>query len=416
MSEFVVIRLTENDGPVDWLIANSSGAQVTAPGHNRLEEIASIIDARGVIVLVPAEDVISTTVSIPARAGAKIRTALPFAMEEDLAEDIEDLHFAIGQRKDNGRIPVAVVAREKLRAWVERLAAAGIEASKIVPINHGLAKIPGTLSLIIDDDLVMFNDGEDRDFVMASIKPSDVLVLAGELDVEDSDEEQSGGHVVAFCTAEQDARLAHDWIVLRHEMHSVDVNILADSVFPKLAVTVAAGNGINLLQNEFGRKTEYSSLIRPWRIAAALLLAFGALALVSKSVDYYQLQNTEVLLRDQFTAQYREIKPDDTREVVDPGRTIESLRRSLGGGAATQIFLPSIRELAAALAANPDINIETISYRAGVVDLRLTAPNVATLDNIQKAVSASGRFQASIQRTDQIADRIDGRIQIREGS
>ena len=73
-----------------------------------------------------------------------------------------------------------------------------------------------------------------------------------------------------------------------------------------------------------------------------------------------------------------------------------------------------LRQLGGAMAANSAAEIETISYRAGVIDLRLTAPDVATLDKIQKAVSASGRFQASIQSTDQVADKINGRIQIRE--
>ena len=71
-------------------------------------------------------------------------------------------------------------------------------------------------------------------------------------------------------------------------------------------------------------------------------------------------------------------------------------------------------ELGAALAADSAAQIETISYRAGVINLRLIVPDVATLDRIQQAVSASGRFQASIESFDQIADKIDGRIQIRE--
>ncbi|MCP5093443.1 MAG: hypothetical protein GY949_21240 [Gammaproteobacteria bacterium] len=66
------------------------------------------------------------------------------------------------------------------------------------------------------------------------------------------------------------------------------------------------------------------------------------------------------------------------------------------------------------MAQNTAATIETISYRAGVVDARITSPDVATLDNIQKSVSASGRFQASIQSTDQVADKISSRLQIRE--
>ena len=145
-----------------------------------------------------------------------------------------------------------------------------------------------------------------------------------------------------------------------------------------------------------------------------LLLGLAVMAVAMKGVDYYRLLQDESSLRAQFNAEYRLIRPGDTREILDPVATVVSLRRSVGGSAAPQVFLPSLRELGAAMSENSAAQIETISYRAGVIDLRLTAPDVATLDNIQKAVSASGRFQASIQSTDQVADKINGRIQIRE--
>jgi len=220
--------------------------------------------------------------------------------------------------------------------------------------------------------------------------------------------------LIAFCAAEREESLSHDWIALRHELHSVDVNVLPDGVLPKLAVTVAAGHGINLLQGQYGKKTEYSVLFRPWKAAAMLLLGLAVIAVGMKGVDYYRLLQDESSLRAQFNSEYRLIRPDDTREILDPVATVVSLRRSVGGSAAPQVFLPSLRELGAAMADNSAAQIETISYRAGVIDLRLTAPDVATLDNIQKAISASGRFQASIQSTDQVADKINGRIQIRE--
>ena len=79
-----------------------------------------------------------------------------------------------------------------------------------------------------------------------------------------------------------------------------------------------------------------------------------------------------------------------------------------------QVFLPSLQQLGSALQQNKSAEIEAISYRAGVIDVRLTAPDVATLDNIQKIVSTSGRFSASIQSTDQVGDKVSSRIQIRE--
>ena len=102
-------------------------------------------------------------------------------------------------------------------------------------------------------------------------------------------------------------------------------------------------------------------------------------------------------------------------EVVDPVGTVNSLRRSqVSVAAGPQVFLPSLYQLSEALQQNPAARIEAISYRAGMVDIRLTAPDVATLDSIQRLVSASGRFGATILSTDQLGDKVSSRIQIRE--
>jgi general secretion pathway protein L len=414
MSEYVVIRLAAEDPAVEWVLVDSNGTRRSGVSSGSLEQAAIEIGDHAVIVLVPAEDVLLTSVHIPARSAAKIKTALPFALEESLADDVEDLHFAVGDRQDNNRLPVAVVAREKMSRWLERLNEAGIVPLILAAENHGLAKIPGTLSVLVDDKTTMFNDGADAEFSLQDVKPSEVLVIAGQLGETQQEDGEDSGHLVVFCTSEQDQNLSHEWIALRHELHSVDVNVLPDGVLPKLAVTVAAGHGINLLQGLYGKKTEYGTLLRPWKIAALLLLGLTVVGMAMKGVGYYQLMQDEATLRAQFSAEYRLLRPGDTREITDPVATVESLRRGAGSSAAPQVFLPSLRELGAALDANSGAEIEAISYRAGVVDLQLTAPDVATLDNIQKAVSASGRFQASIQSTNQVADKINGRIQIRE--
>lgn len=414
MSEYVVIRLAAEDRAVEWVLVDSSGTRRSGVSSGDLEQAAAAASDHAVIVLVPAEDVLLTSVIIPARSTAKIRTALPFALEENLADDVEDLHFAIGDRRENNRLPVAVVSHEKMSQWQNRLNEVGIVPVMLVAENQGLAKIPGTLSLMVDDEMVMFNDGADAEFGMQEVKPSDVLVIAGQLGETQQEDGENSGHLVVFCTPEQDENLSHDWIALRHELHSVDVNVLPDGVLPKLAVTVAAGHGINLLQGSYGKKTEYGPLLRPWKMAALLMLGLTIIGMAMKGVGYYQLVYDEATLRAQFNAEYRLLRPGDTREIVDPEQTIKSLRISAGASTVPQVFLPSLRELGAALDANSGAEIEAISYRAGIVDLRLTAPDVATLDEIQKAVSASGRFRASIQSTDQVADKINGRIQIRE--
>lgn len=411
MAEFMVIRLGEApEDPVSWIAVDDRGTRRGSAETGTLEDAASRVGERAIIVLVPGTDVLSLVADIPAR-GSRLLAALPYALEDQLAADVEDLHFAPGERLADGRIRVAVVAQQRMQDWVGRLADAGLTAGRLVPDNHGLARTPNTLSLLTDGNLVMFNDGEGVEFVLPGVDPGDALAAAGIV----GSEEAAGKNLLVYCDPAVAERYEKDWALLRHELAGVDVNVLTDGVLPRLAVTVASGAGINLLQGRYGRKTEVSALLRPWRVAAMLLAGVVLLGLFGKGADYYRLSNEQATLESQFTEEYRRIRPGDSREIADPVGTVSSLMRTQGTAAlGPQLFLPSIEELARAVAGKASVRIEAISYRAGVVDVRLTAPDIPTVDGIVQGVNQSGRFTASMQTADRVDDRVNSRIQIRE--
>lgn len=411
MADYFVIRLGQSaDAAVSWIVVDDRGTRRGQPGKGSLADAAREVRGRAVIALVPASEVVTLSADIPAK-GAKLQAALPFALEDQVADELELLHFAAGARRDDGSIPVAVVRRQTLSDWLTWLSDAGIEANRIVPENHGLAKTPNTMSMLVGDGLVMFNDGERTEFVIADMNPSEALAAAGIL----GSEESAGKHLLVYCDPADSERYEKDWALLRHELASVDVNQLPDGALPRLAVTVASGAGINLLQGGFGPKTEFADAFRPWRFAAMFLLALGALGIVAKATDYYRLSVERDALQAQFADEYRRVRPNDTREVLDPTGTVNSLRRAQGGAAAgPQVFLPSLQQLAAAVASHESVKIEAISYRAGVVDVRLTAPDIPTVDDIVQSVGDSGRFTASMQSADSVGEQIASRIQIRE--
>ena len=217
-----------------------------------------------------------------------------------------------------------------------------------------------------------------------------------------------------YCNAADEERLSHDWIALRHELHSVDINLLPDGALPRLAVTVASGHGVNLLQGQYGPKADYGSWLQPWSKAAILLLMLIVVGFAGKGVDYYRLTQDEAALREQFTQEYLLFNPNASTDIVDPIAVVSSMKRSLGTATAPQVFLPSVLQLSVALRQNTEAKVETVSYRAGVFDVRVTSPDVETVGKLQEAIAATGQFTASIQSTDKVDDRITSRIQIRE--
>ena len=421
MSEYLVIRLGEHpDQRAHWIAVDSSGAMRGPPAAGLLSEAKADIGAREVIILVPSAEVLTTSVDLPIKGGAKLQAALPYALEEYLADDVDKLHFAAGPRRASGKTPVSVVNHERIAGWIELLAGADIHASSIIADSYGLARIPGTISMLLIENQVFINDGGDIELVMQDVSPGDALAAIGALDdgskTDDSEEAEAPllpRHVLVYCEAEDEERYQHDWIAMREELGSVDVKLLADGVMPRLAATVATGAGINLLQGVYGAKKEYGSLFRQWKYAAILLLAFSVIGIAAKATDYYILLRQEAELQQIFNTEYRQILPG-APDTVDPARVIASLKRRVGTVTSTPVFLKSMEQLSRAMQQNPEATIEAISYRAGVVDIRVTAPNVAMLDNIERAVDQNGEFQATIQSTDQDGERVNGRIQIQE--
>ena len=417
MSEYLVIRIDQSQSELaNWIAVDSTGARHSQPVVGTLQEAAADVGDRRVIVLVPSAEVLTTSVDIPVK-GARLLAALPFALEEYLAEDIDDLHFAAGTKRANGRTPVTVVSHERMEDWMSALTYAGIEPDSVIADSYGLARIPGTISMLVAEEMVYINDGADIELVMQGVSPGDALAAIGALDDESDagdDENASGGlprHVLVYCEPGDDERYQHDWIAMRHELDSVDVKLLPDGVTPRLAATVATGAGINLLQGQYAPKKEYSGLFKPWRYAAMLAAAFFVVALAVKGIDYYLLTTQETELRTMFNDELRQMQPG-APETDNPAQVIDSLRRRLGTADTPPVFLQSMAVLSQAITQNREAEIQAISFRAGVIDIRITAPNVATLDSVQRTIGESGQFTAAIQSTDQDGEKVSSRIQI----
>ena len=94
MAELFVLRLgRQPDRQVGWIVADDDGTRRSPPAAGTLAEAAAGVHGRPVIVLVPATESLTTSVDLPIRGGAKLLAALPYALEEQFATDIETMHL-----------------------------------------------------------------------------------------------------------------------------------------------------------------------------------------------------------------------------------------------------------------------------------------------------------------------------------
>ncbi len=426
MADNIVIRLFENAGrPAEWMLTDSSGARHGAPESGALSDAARAANNLKVIVMLPAEDTLITSAEVPAK-GAKLLQALPYALEEQLAEDVEKLHFAAGKRRSNGRTPVAIIQRERLQHYQDRLTEAGISADEIYSEAQGLARIPGTISLLIDGDTLIANDGDDTEVALRALSPGDALVALGALDderPEDADESEPDRvmprHVLVYLSEEDNQRYENDWLALRNELESVDPRILPDGALPRLAATLSTGKAIDLLQGDFAIKRSLSASWQPWRMVAGLAAIAFLLASVDRITSYYAVKREHNRVQIELEEQWQRTVPWISPLPSNPGQRLDSELRRIGaqtGGGSDFVFMQSLEAVASAVNGKSNTAIEGISFRAGATDVQMTVPNETVLDQIRSAISASNSLEASIQRLDRDDDagNYRGRLQIKE--
>lgn len=72
-------------------------------------------------------------VPLPSRKRSTWARAVPYALEDQVVEDIETLHFALGSAPEDDHLPVAVINRDTLRGWLDACTAAGLVPAAIIP-------------------------------------------------------------------------------------------------------------------------------------------------------------------------------------------------------------------------------------------------------------------------------------------
>jgi len=157
MADWLLIRLPRKaEQPTTWLTVDPRGNPSGPPQSGPLSLAAPRAAGRRICVLVPGTDVLLTEPEVPMKAGTKLQQVVPFALEEQLADDIDDLHFAIGKRAaDSSRTPVAVIRRSLMDEWLMALRSNGLEPEAMYTESDLLPQNPGQAIALMEEDVVI---------------------------------------------------------------------------------------------------------------------------------------------------------------------------------------------------------------------------------------------------------------------
>lgn len=414
MSETLVIRLGAGNAELaEWVVVDDTGACTLAPAAGPVAGAAALTPGRRTVCLLPATRVLRTRADVPVRNQNRIALALPFALEDLLAEDIDELHFASGTRHADGRISVGVIRRTHMEETLALLARSGLAPHAIFADSDGVADLTGTTTVLLEDAQVILRD-PGGDAVAAETDGLEALLDLWMAHTRPPGEDgvTTPRHLQVY-DATTDGCPNKLWEELQDKVQSVEVRRLPDGALARLAAGVAVSPGVNLLQGPYAKRSSFANYWPRWRLAAALVAAAGLTMLLNAGLETWRLRRESAALDIELGQAIAHTFPGsaaaDVRALVDQRLQAGTPEQGLAAG---RQFLDTLRTVAGAVSRTGSTRIETLNYRAGVMELTLRVPNADSLDSIRKLVTESGNLSAEIQSSNAEGEQIMGRIRI----
>ncbi|NOX08835.1 MAG: type II secretion system protein GspL [Gammaproteobacteria bacterium] len=407
MRETLIIRLQQDAlaQHADVLVLDQSGNVAASHALMPWLEITPLASGRRVQVLVPGSDVVLTQVSIPSQSRQRILRAIPYALEEQFASDVSDLHFALGSRLADGAYPVAVVSRACMDIWLKQLQECDIHPDTLIPEMLALEYTPDSWSLWLDEQWMILRNGAYQGVVFEASG----LDLQLQLSLQDS--EQAPAQINLWsdnAVGLPDESLLADCEIQHHQL---EPDQLLKRLNPPADVTL-----INLLQGSFSRSEQLGKLLRPWRSVAALLVVALLLSIGQEIALYKILKAEKIELAQQMRQEYKRAFPQAKR-IVNPKVQMEQGLKKIRRGspqAGNIGFLELMAQMGSVLQKQQGVQLNGSSFRDGRLDLDLVVDNLQILDDFKQALEVTKMLQVEIQSaTSDAGQKVQGRIRIR---
>ncbi|QUE76143.1 type II secretion system protein GspL [Stutzerimonas stutzeri] len=333
------------DSQVYWLPGEGDG------GWMSLASCAEQAPAAVTLVL-PAEVCSAVAVNLPTRKARWISQALAYAVEELLAENVDNLHLTHGDALDDGRRRVIAVRRQLLADWLADLQAQGLT---IVAIHVDADLLPrdGTQLMVIGARALLGGAQEAR--------------LAFDL--------QQWPHLAGQCPSPRHGHGTPD-----EAPPLLDDYQPVDDPYRFLAAGRAAA--LNLAQGDFAVKAAGSGLGR-WKPALVVLALVLAVQLIFNLVQAWSLERQAERYSQSSRALYSELFPEDRRIVNLRAQFDEHIGQRAGGPSG---FMRLLDEVALAMTEGVAVTISQLDYNQarGDLALQVRASDFATLEQLRQ--------------------------------
>ncbi|UCB53990.1 MAG: type II secretion system protein GspL [Thiotrichales bacterium] len=371
-----------------WSHASNEGELTSRITSGSLQDAAVVAQHHKTVVLLDSSNVHLNHVQLPTSNRQKMLRAVPYALEEQLAEDIEDFHFVIGKTDPGYGTPVAGIRKDTIENLLSVFQQADISIDAVIPDAICTPAAPGQWSVLIYGDKALLQYGDLIGTVIDTNNLS--LLLQARLSKAESKPEK----IACFYLDGEDPES-----LLTDIDAEIEVIKLAYNTHP-LVVFCGEYNkarSLNLLQGAYKPRRKSSGQWYRWRLAGSMAAVWLILYLGINLFELNKLKSRNNEIGYQIESIYKKSFPGSKR-IVNPRVQMEQKLKELRGGGGSQgsQFLALLSRSVPVISSQKDIKVQSIDFRNNRMDIGLTGTNLQSVETLNRQLSKDTKLKAEI--------------------
>ncbi|MEM7259620.1 MAG: type II secretion system protein GspL [Pseudomonadota bacterium] len=405
MAQYLLTYLHRvGDDYLRWAVCDDRSKSVDAHDHGSFADAAKAAERRRVVMVIAGTELLLEEAEVPVSNLAKAIKAIPYALEDQLAQDVETSHFSFGAKMPDGRIPVAVMAMDGLDWVLDQCEAAGLSVAEIIPEPYALPLEKGRITVMTNDGHAAVRQSSGKGFSC----DADMLMLL--LDNTQLESENSAIDDDSTATSHQHSvadALHFSCGPDRYDLATTDGPVQMRSEVELFATGLAQAKArnkkhpyINLLQGEYSKTEAIGKAWKPWRVPAALAATLVALWGGNAFLQYQALGVEQQRLQSEMAGVLKSTFPGVRNPDSDPVRQMRSRIKALAAGTGAiddGNFIVMMSAVGTALKEANNPTVKSMNYRSGKLDIELEAASLQDIDKIKSRLEADKKLIAAVR-------------------
>lgn len=397
---FILQLITDQSGY--WIETDSTGHVLSKRMLSDFSNFPKIAADASLVVLLPGADVVMTSAKIPKMRASERLKAIPFALEDQLAGDPEQMSVALGDDNEDGTLNIAVFDKAKFEKQIQILHALNWYPQYVLPDYLALPWEAHTWSIAWSHPFALVRTHAQQGFAT----DADNLPLLLQLALEKTTEKPK--KLVAL----QEAQVI-DTVALEKLSIPIVTHDCADqTVFDIDALQ--KNPAMNLLQGGYRPKVSSSTVKKNWMwcgITAASFFGFLFLTQITQGI-YLSHQKTQ--MDKQVLLAYQKIFPGST-QILEPRFRVANLLTKLKKESTGSSFLHLLAIAGNVMTRYPDVVIQSFKFSDDALSAQVQTNQVTQLSVMVNALDQAGlKVQQQSQKSGQ--KQVDATLVIREAT